>query len=273
VGNVPNPTDAVRTLSTSFRPPTSSGTNMVIEPAAQPLCISLNSDSALALSGLRPTTHVEGSVISEPSDSSPVPIPERRSPTTDPGLGPHSTPSTTVDVVTTAMESLEVSSHVRECSVTNCNESETAESWSSVEELDFEGPHLDISAREQAELTLETFWDVFNRRREELYRQRAAVDQHVPIPNGPAHISGDTTSLPVTSAFRPLKRRHSRLGNDDEDDGQSPKRGKSEPGLPWDTTEKLRYSCPYRKHNRQRYNIHTHRTCALSGFSTIARVK
>ncbi|KAH6708791.1 hypothetical protein BKA61DRAFT_678648 [Leptodontidium sp. MPI-SDFR-AT-0119] len=273
VGNVPNPTDAVQTLSTSFRPPTSSGTNVVIEPAAQPLCSSSRSDSSAAFSALGPMTHIEGPVISEPSDSLLVPIPERKSPTTYPGLGRHSTPSTTMDVVTTAMENLEVSSHVRECSVTNSDESETAQSWLSIEELDFEGPHLDINAREQVELTLETFWDVFNRRIEELYRQRPAVDQQVPAPNAPAHISGDTTSLPATSTFRSLKRRHSRFGNGDEDDGQPPKRGRSEPGLPSDTTEKLRYSCPYRKHNRQRYNIHTHRTCALSGFSSIARVK
>ncbi len=45
-----------------------------------------------------------------------------------------------------------------------------------------------------------------------------------------------------------------------------PKRGKIELELPSERIENTRYSCPFRKHSRQRYNIHTHRTCALSCF-------
>ncbi|KAH7333071.1 hypothetical protein BKA65DRAFT_39218 [Rhexocercosporidium sp. MPI-PUGE-AT-0058] len=38
-------------------------------------------------------------------------------------------------------------------------------------------------------------------------------------------------------------------------------------------SDSRRFSCPFRKHNPQKYSIHSHRVCALTGWDTIARVK
>jgi hypothetical protein len=171
-------------------------------------------------------------------------------------------------------DSLEATRNVEGSSVSKSDKTENEDSWSSVEELEPQRPLLDMKAREQTELTLETFWDVFNKHREELCRQRAAADRQAP--------SSATTSQPFAKQAANLStapsipqlcgNSHSRA-DDDEDDSRYPKRSRTDLELPADRIESPRYSCPYRKHNRQRYNIHTRRTCALSWFSTIARLK
>jgi hypothetical protein len=154
------------------------------------------------------------------------------------------------------------------------NDMENEESWSSVEELEPGRPLLDTKAREQTELTIETFWDVFNKHGVKLFRQRAAAGQQGPSSAASSQSSvKKTASLSTTSSISQLYGNIHSRADDDEDDWRFPKRIRSELELPADRIENPRYSCPYRKHNRQRYNIHTHRTCALSWFLTIARLK
>jgi hypothetical protein len=162
----------------------------------------------------------------------------------------------------------------KNASVDDGDETENGESWSSAEESDLQKATLSAEARTLTELVLDSFWNVFNQRSSELYRQTAGGNQRSSSSTGEdsgfqkVHRSGTIGNNSGLLRGKPRLR-----GDDNEDDGRVPKRGKIEAGLPGDKLENTRYSCPYRKHDRMRYNIHTHRTCALSWFPTIARLK
>jgi hypothetical protein len=179
-----------------------------------------------------------------------------------------------VDGIAAAIKNLEMhtTTNDSENSVNDNDETDIEESWSSVDDQDCERPHLDIKARGEAEQTLETFWDVFNKHIEKICRQRVAGDQRAPSSIDNGHESGNAAGSSLMWSLPPSSKSHQRF-SDDKDDGRAPKRRKIEPELPPDRIENPRYSCPYRKHNSQRYSIHTHKTCALSWFPTIARVK
>jgi len=241
---------------------------MVIELATQPLWIPSNTNSAVT-----PSMKIQTSILN-PVDLKPIQIPAQRSPPTDTRPGNLSSLISSMDGIAAAIENLEmdITTNDREISFNVNDETDIGESWSSVDDQDYERPHLDIKAREEAELTLETFWDVFNKHIEKICRQRAAGDQQAPSSVDNGHESGNAAGSSLTWSLPPGSKSHQRF-NDDKGDGRAPKRRKIEPNLPPDRIENPRYSCPYRKHNRQRYNIHTHKTCALSWFPTIARLK
>jgi hypothetical protein len=244
---------------------------MDIELATQPLWGPPNANAATA-----PSMKIQIPVLNHSIDSKPVVrlhIPERMSPQTNNRPGNLSSLISGVDVIAEAIESLQVDTTINDRSDSvNNEETDIGHSWSSIEDQDCERLHLDIDARDETELTLETFWDIFNHRREELCRQRGAAAQQASSSIDAGHESGNAASSSRIWSRPPNSKSHQRL-NDDEDDGRVPKRRKIESELPPDRIESPRYSCPYRKHNRQRYNIHTHKTCALSWFPTIARVK
>ena len=64
-----------------------------------------------------------------------------------------------------------------------------------------------------------------------------------------------------------------REDGDDDDDAQDPKRPKVSELQPDDCCLVLRLACPYRKHNLQTHCILNWRSCALTPFDTVARVK
>jgi len=151
------------------------------------------------------------------------------------------------------------------------DEAEDEENKSFEEESNQEILEMSTNARAIAELTLEGFWDIFNQSRSELYRQRSEDGQQS---SSTVHLNLQPRVFPraAGSVFELNRKSRSRV-EDHDDDERRPKRGRIETALPGDKLENARFSCPYRKHNRSRYNIHTHRTCALSWFPTIARVK
>jgi hypothetical protein len=172
------------------------------------------------------------------------------------------------------IENLEAAPDVWATAVRDSEDTENGESWSSIEEPDSHKPVLSTRAREQAEITIEEFWDLFNKYTNELCRQRATGDRQTPASTSTSHLRvNDATGSSVTPNFTQSRGNSRSRPTDDEDEDRPPKRGKIELELPGDRIESPRYSCPFRKHDRQRYNIHTHRTCALSCFPTIARVK
>jgi hypothetical protein len=69
-------------------------------------------------------------------------------------------------------------------------------------------------------------------------------------------------------------RRHiSVLYDGEKDDERPPKRSRNDSNNPNDPSVRIKLSCPYRKRDRRKYNVHTHRTCALSSFPDTARLK
>jgi hypothetical protein len=121
---------------------------------------------------------------------------------------------------------------------------------------------------------METFWDVMNKNWRSYVRERTKVSGDT----GASSADGSSQQTPSGTSTVPVplpKSLGKRPVNDDEKNNEErpPKRNRNDSNNPIDISEKIKLSCPYRKRNRRKYNVHTHRTCALSGFPDIARVK
>jgi hypothetical protein len=149
--------------------------------------------------------------------------------------------------------------------------------WSSEFEEDVtpKPPTLTGDQRNRVEQVMETFWDLMNKS----WKYRIYGMTRNPGEAGASSTTNESTFLTNSGTFSLLIPSQKSLGkrpaNDDERDNEErqPKRNRDDSNLPADASEKIKYSCPYRKHNRRRYNVHTHRTCALTGFPDIARIK
>jgi hypothetical protein len=59
----------------------------------------------------------------------------------------------------------------------------------------------------------------------------------------------------------------------DESNNKKPRRPGGTQQSSGNLNRPARFACPFRKHDPQKYNIHSHRVCALTSWDTIARVK
>jgi len=151
------------------------------------------------------------------------------------------------------------------------------DSWSSEFEEDVTPnlPTLTGDQRNRVEQVMETFWDVMNKN----WKYRINEKTRNPGEAGASCTTNATTSQTTSGTSSLLIPSQKSLGkrpaNNDERDNEErqPKRNRDDSNLSADASEKIKYSCPYRKHNRRKYNVHTHRTCALTGFPDIARIK
>jgi hypothetical protein len=151
------------------------------------------------------------------------------------------------------------------------------DSWSSEfeENITPKPPTLTGDQRNRVEQVMETFWDVMNKN----WKYRIYEKTRNPGEAGASSTTNETTSQTTSGTSSLLIPSQKSLGkrpaNDDERDNEErqPKRNRDDSNLSADASEKIKYSCPYRKHNRRKYNVHTHRTCALTGFPDIARIK
>jgi hypothetical protein len=92
-------------------------------------------------------------------------------------------------------------------------------------------------------------------------------------PQAKSSISTPTSQRQSQNSSSNIKRR--RLDDEHDrqnDDEQDPKRPKWEQGSPSED-KSLKLACPFRKHNPRKYNMYHHKTCALSSFESIARLK
>jgi hypothetical protein len=162
-------------------------------------------------------------------------------------------------------------------SITRSNSgTDEEESWWSEEETTSQVLKLSGDQRNYVKRVMETFWDVMNKNWRSYVRERTAA-------SGAANASSaagnsQETSLGASTALAPSQKSlGKRAADDDErdDEERPPKRSRNNPNSTTDPLEKIKLSCPYRKRNRQKYNVnvHTYRTCALTGFPDIARVK
>lgn len=101
--------------------------------------------------------------------------------------------------------------------------------------------------------------------------------------------SGDTQGQPRTEQFsareatasnqmisgRPdLKRKRAYdKGRDDADDERNQKRPRRGQYQPKDLDNTLKFACPYRKYNPNKYSVCNRPKCALTALETVARVK
>ena len=146
--------------------------------------------------------------------------------------------------------------------------------WSSEEEATPEAPKLSGDQRNSVERVMETFWDVMNKNWRSYVRERTTASSAAGASS--ADRSSQQTSSGASTALHPSQKSlGKRLANDDARDNEErpPKRHRNDSTNKTDASERIKLSCPYRKRNKRKYNVYSHRTCALSGFPDIARVK
>lgn len=155
----------------------------------------------------------------------------------------------------------------------------TEDSWSNPEDYYSGRPILNGHQRQIAEKSMGEFWDVMNRYWKIIVAQRTrGHEQSTSTSAGSSSYScpelySSVTEQPEKQQQKTMKRDRKDGDDDDDEDEKSFKRPKDNMNDLENPIKKPRYACPYRKHNRRRYNLHDHRTCALSWFETIARLK
>lgn len=155
----------------------------------------------------------------------------------------------------------------------------TEDSWSNPEDYYSGRPILNGHQRQIAEKSMGEFWDVMNRYWKIIVAQRTrGHEQSTSTSAGSSLYScpelySSVTEQPEKQQQKTMKRDRKDGDDDDDEDEKSFKRPKDNMNDLENPIKKPRYACPYRKHNRRRYNLHDHRTCALGWFETIARLK
>lgn len=116
---------------------------------------------------------------------------------------------------------------------------------------------------------MEEFWVMFNQ------GWTSNNNQHAGNSTGTSQSSGVENTNCDADARQSYPRKRQR-GDEDPGD-QSGDRNSQPPGKKTskgeDPEEIVKFACPFRKHNSRKYNIYSHRSCTLSHWDTIARVK
>jgi hypothetical protein len=116
---------------------------------------------------------------------------------------------------------------------------------------------------------MEEFWVMFNQGWSSNFTQHAG------------NSSGTSQSSNAENANHDKDARHlsrrKRQRDDDDPGDQNGDRNSNPPGKRSsggkNSEESIKFACPFRKHNPRKYNIYSHRTCTLSHWDTIARLK
>ncbi|KAI9743783.1 MAG: hypothetical protein M1818_002517 [Claussenomyces sp. TS43310] len=149
-----------------------------------------------------------------------------------------------------------------------------------VEWTDSEAESCEVKLQQQVrapvEFVMKSFWELWNPRGADLISQHVAC-----VPNasksGPVHSGTPSTSSHAgdghTRNHKPRVRERSSEANEDDNDEKAPKRSRTNLGAPPDGGDSLRLACPFRKHDKVKYNVHDFKTCTLSPFENISRLK
>jgi len=116
------------------------------------------------------------------------------------------------------------------------------------------------------------FWVIFNQEWSASVRKCADAS----LTPSPSAKSDPTPSKQRTSNYR--GKRSAEYDDDDknpdEDDDRDPKRPKKTKSQPEDRCDSvMKFACPYRKYNPQKYCIKNWRLCALTPLDSVSRVK
>jgi hypothetical protein len=119
---------------------------------------------------------------------------------------------------------------------------------------------------------MQEFWLIFDREWSNGFKECAGASAYS---GSSCSANNQTDSASSSSSYGPHKRLR------DDGDGDSPEKcrdnNRGPPPIRRGPTSNsgshLRFACPFRKHDSQRYSIYSHRVCALSHWETIARIK
>lgn len=137
----------------------------------------------------------------------------------------------------------------------------------------FESPVLSPLKRALVERLMRDFWTIFSQEWSKSIRKCAGTPSAPPSastsqasPSGPRLTQNTNTAK---------KRRIDNTEDTPEDGGEDPKRYKRNNTPLADPEDSLKFVCPYRKHDPRKYNhlARDWRSCALTSFSSVARIK
>lgn len=121
------------------------------------------------------------------------------------------------------------------------------------------------------ERIMKEFWVIFNQ------EWTANVTSHAHTPSTSSPTATQSGSMPTLPTLSPTSSRKRLFHEEDEDspgddERKNPKRPKLN-HIPSEGEDKAGFACPFRKHNPRKYDISSWRSCALSQYNTIARLK
>jgi hypothetical protein len=131
-------------------------------------------------------------------------------------------------------------------------------------------PILDSMRQALVERIMDEFYLIFNQNWEAQITQCPAEYSSTSRGGKGSRKLVDNTSTPSSQQKR---QRSQDEDSADESGSKKPRRRRGGPRPPSELDSLSRFACPFRKHDPQRYNIHSHRVCALTSWDTIARVK
>ena len=145
----------------------------------------------------------------------------------------------------------------------------------------FRRPILDRERRSLVGRVMEEFWVIFGNTLVADSESPVGSDSVVDGDQVPGNGSDDQQMTRSSSSFTgdqftsngEQKRKRDEQEENDNNNNQRKQNPLERPILPSAGAHTVRFACPFRKHNPRTYNMYTHRSCALSGWTTIARIK
>jgi hypothetical protein len=145
----------------------------------------------------------------------------------------------------------------------------------------FRQPILDRERRSLVDRVMEEFWVIFGNSlladSESPVGSDSVVDGDQVPNNGGDDQRMTRSSLPSSGdQFTPNGEQKRKRDEQEDNDNKNNQRKQNPPEravLPSPGAHTVRFACPFRKHNLRVYTMYTHRSCALSGWTTIARIK
>ena len=145
----------------------------------------------------------------------------------------------------------------------------------------FRRPILDRERRSLVDRVMEEFWVIFGNTLVADSESPVGSDSVVDGDQVPSNGSDDQRMTRSSSSFTggqftsngEQKRKRDEQEENDNNNNQRKQNPLERPILPSAGAHTVRFACPFRKHNPRTYNMYTHRSCALSGWTTIARIK
>lgn len=150
---------------------------------------------------------------------------------------------------------------------TTCNPLHEA-NVKSISGQDTIGHLLDPIRRGLVDRVMEGFWNIFDQEWDSNITKCTAESTSSSTVTTTSASSGSATSPPIQRK-RQRGNENDNLEDDKERKSRVPRRN---PAMS-DEDDAARFACPFRKHNPRQYNIYNNRVCALSHWSSIARVK
>jgi len=132
-------------------------------------------------------------------------------------------------------------------------------------------PTLSLRQKDVVDDVMEEFWAMFKGRGATGTVQGTTNSSSAAEGKGKQTLqaSGNSTSSSISSR----KRQNEDRDESFEDRDGAPRRPRKCPPPPDPAKDASKFACPFRKHDPEKYSIHSHRVCSLTPWGSLARLK